>query len=213
MGPIVGTDHQYYAVCRGLHAGSIRSVHFRSQSLIASSGLQVWWLVCNQNGMRTGEVVLAIGILAAIAIITMLAAIRRRRRTHAGLRDEGCKPDNAAVEDPTPATVPDLGELLRQTLCRDLALAAEHVHSIRWLLEIARQHQQPIPTAALTNLDLVSKHLGEMRRRIEAAGGETATESPVSALAHRQEIQSPLHPRPPSFECHVSPSDISMPCD
>ncbi len=150
---------------------------------------------------------LAIGVLSAIAIIAMLAAVRRRRRIAAVLRDGDSKRDDAAIGDRASAAFPDLGELLRQTLNRDLALAAEHVHSIRWLLEIARQHQQPIPAAALTNLNLVSKHLGEMQRRIEGAGGEAAALS-LSATAHHREIQSPLHPRPPSFGCHVSPSDI-----
>ena len=156
---------------------------------------------------------LAIGILSAIAIIAMLAAIRRRRRIHSVLRDRNGKRDDAPVGDRAPAPVPDVGELLRQTLNRDLTLAAEHVHSIRWLLEIARQHQQPIPPAAVTNLDLVSRHLGEMQRRIEFANAETAAEPPLSTLAHRRETQAPHHPRPPSFGCRVSPSDISTPCD
>lgn len=115
------------------------------------------------------------------------------------------------AEELAGAVVPELNQLLRQTLRRDLSLAAEHVRSIRWLLEIARQHQQPIPGAALTNLELVSKHLCEMRRRIEAAGDEA--EPDVSPMAHRPEIQPPPRPRQASFGCHVSPSDISTPCD
>jgi hypothetical protein len=55
-------------------------------------------------------------------------------------------------------------------LRREVALAAEHVASIRMLLEIAREHQQPIPPAALTNLDLVAKNLAETLRRMN--GGE-----------------------------------------
>jgi hypothetical protein len=43
-------------------------------------------------------------------------------------------------------------------------LAAERAHSIRWLLESAMQHKQPIPISALTNLNLVSKHLAEMQK-------------------------------------------------
>ncbi len=155
---------------------------------------------------------LAIGVLTAIAIIAILTTIRRRR-THSALGEKDGKPDDVIVSHRAPAAVRDVDELLRQRLDRDLALAAEHVHSILCLLEIARQHQQPIPTGALTNLDLVSKHLGEMQRRLELPGSEAAAESAVSALSHRQEIQSPLHPRPPSFGCHVSPSDRSVPCD
>jgi hypothetical protein len=62
--------------------------------------------------------------------------------------------------------VPDLSVMLRETLRRDLSLAAEHLESIRWLLEIAREHRQPVPAAALTNLQLVSKNLAELKREV-----------------------------------------------
>jgi hypothetical protein len=154
------------------------------------------------------------GILAAIALAAAFTYIRRRRRMNAASRNLIRKPDDdGPAEESVPPAVPDFSELLRHALRRDLELAAEHVHSIRWLLEIARQHQQPIPTSALTNLYLVSKHLDEMQRRIEVAGKEMAAESTISAIARHREIQSPLHPRPPSFGCRVSPSDISTPCD
>lgn len=187
------TDGHFRAVARRTCVGAA-----------ALSGLSVWWLVCNPNSMGTREVVLALGIVAAIAISTMLAAFRRRGRFHS-------TPDNRPVKDCEPVASSDVGDLLRQTLHRDLTLAAEHVHSIRWLLEIARQHQQPIPSAVLTNLDLVSKHLAVLQRRIEAAGDGAASDLPVSALAHHLEIPAPLHPRLPSSGCRVSPSDISTP--
>ena len=97
-----------------------------------------------------------------------------------------------------------------EVLRRELSLAAEHVHSIRWLLEIAREHQQPIPSAALKNLELVSKHLYEMGRRIDG-GGDAVMEPEVSAAARRPPPGLP--PRPPrlSFECRTSPSDRSTP--
>jgi hypothetical protein len=63
----------------------------------------------------------------------------------------------------TPATDSTLD---KNRLLNDLSLAAEHVHSIRCLVEIARQRQQPIPSAALTNLSLVSKQLDEICVRI-----------------------------------------------
>jgi hypothetical protein len=63
----------------------------------------------------------------------------------------------------TPATESTLD---KNRLLNDLSLAAEHVHSIRCLVEVARLHQQPIPNAALTNLSLVSKQLDEIRVRI-----------------------------------------------
>ncbi|MCL5743837.1 MAG: hypothetical protein M1541_07895, partial [Acidobacteria bacterium] len=156
------------------------------------------------------EIVWVNGIVAATALAATFACIRRWRRMKAAPRNLTRKPDGAGpAEENAPPAFPDLTELLRHTLRRDLELAAQHVHSLRWLLEIARQHQQPIPTSALTNLDLVSKHLGEMQRRIAIAGEETTAGSTISAIAHHREIQSPLHPRPPSFGCRVSPSDIS----
>jgi len=143
--------------------------------------------------MQTGEIILAISVCSAIALATVSAGIRRRRPTPATPRDAMRERDDAGLgEDVANTAVPDLNQLLLDTMKRDLSLAAEHVHSIRWLLEIARQHQQPIPRAALTNLELVSKSLGEIQLRIETAGEEVA--SSVSPLAHRPEIQPP--PRP-----------------
>lgn len=157
-----------------------------------------------------------IAVAAAIALAAAFAAIRRGRPSPATPGEPVANPDDiggAEDSDAVAVAARELTELLRCTLRRDLSLAAEHLHSIRWLLEIARQHQQPIPTAALTNLDLVSKHLGEMQRRIEAPRAETVAEPDLSASAHLRETQSPLHPRPPSFGCRASPSDISTPCD
>lgn len=116
--------------------------------------------------------------------------------------------DEAASMPALTEAAPDLGELRR-----GLSLAAEHVHSIRWLLEIAREHQQPIPAAALKNLELVSKHLCQMRRRIDGGSEEVAPESEISEMAHRREFQTPPHPQRLSCGCHASPSDISTPFD
>jgi hypothetical protein len=149
------------------------------------------------------------GVIGTIAVATA-AGLGRLRRIPAETRAQPERDEPGRVEQSGRAAF-GLNELLRPTLQRELSLAAEHVHSIRCLLEIARQHQQPIPSAALTNLDLVSKHLAEMQRRIEDADGDS--ECPVSAFAYRPEIQAPLHRRPPSFGCHVSPFDRSTPCD
>lgn len=56
----------------------------------------------------------------------------------------------------------------------ELALAADHVHSIRVLLEVSRSHDQPIPLSVLRNLDLVGKHLRELERRSSDAAAESA---------------------------------------
>jgi len=140
------------------------------------------------------EIMLVTAIAAALASAAVFARLRLRPRIH---KVRECASPAAAD------ALPEVRELLQQTLRRELSLATEHLHSIRWLLEIARQHDRPIPPAALTNLDLVSKHLGEMQRRLEPG---------VSLSAPRRETPSPLHPRPPSFGCHVFPSDKSGPC-
>lgn len=153
---------------------------------------------------------LFIGVIAAIAVATAIGFRRMRRFPGAASAQSGR--DDPGREE-IGCAVPDVSELLRRTLRRDLSLAAEHVHSIRWLLEIARQHQQPIPVAVLTNLDLVSKHLAEIQRRIESGADEATSELAVSALPRHRETQYPLHPRQPSFECDVSPFDRSAPYD
>lgn len=159
--------------------------------------------------MQAREIVLLLGGIAAI-VIAMAATFRRWRRIQA-VSVEPMRFDAAVSAEDGAAAVPDLNVLLRRALRRDLSLAAEHVHSIRTLLEIARQHQQPIPSVALTNLELVSKHLAEIQRRFD--GDETASVSPVNGVAHHREIPPPLPPRTSFFECHASPFDRSAPCD
>lgn len=56
----------------------------------------------------------------------------------------------------------------------ELALAADHVHSIRILLEVSRSHDQPIPLSVLRNLELVGKHLRELESRSPEAAAESA---------------------------------------
>ncbi len=54
-----------------------------------------------------------------------------------------------------------------QQLCGNLRLAADHVESIRVVLEVSQTHQQPIPRAAFQNLELVSKNLREIQRQLD----------------------------------------------
>jgi hypothetical protein len=156
----------------------------------------------------------------AAALISLVAAIagvrlwRGQVAMRAGEMPADEKGGAATTQDVTDTAAPDMGALINETLRRDLSLAAEHVHSIRWLLEIARDHQQPIPTAALKNLEMVSKHLSEMRRRVEIAGEEEpAAESEISVVARRPDLQIPPRPQQLSFGCHASPSDRSTPFD
>jgi len=52
-------------------------------------------------------------------------------------------------------------------LSGNLRLAADHVESIRALLEVSQTHRQPIPRAAFQNLELVSKNLREIQRQLD----------------------------------------------
>jgi hypothetical protein len=49
-----------------------------------------------------------------------------------------------------------------------LRLAADHVESIKALLEVSQTHRQPIPRAAFQNLELVSKHLRDIQKQVDA---------------------------------------------
>jgi hypothetical protein len=55
----------------------------------------------------------------------------------------------------------------------NLRLAADHVESIKTLLEVSQSHQQPIPTAAFHNLELVSKNLRAIERQFAAGAEDT----------------------------------------
>ena len=128
--------------------------------------------------MRIKKILFATRARAALAIAAAFPGTRRWNRIPTLFEDlRPTRGETGNVEDRNLAETPDISELLRGTLQRDIGLAADHVHSIWWLLEIARQHNQPIPAAALTNLDLVSKHLREMLRLIEETGKEVALES------------------------------------
>ena len=153
---------------------------------------------------------------ALVSLAVALVGISLWRRQVARRVDTMPAPkrgDYAITRDLTDAPDPAMGALIDDTWRRDLSLAAEHVHSIRWLLEIARDHQQPIPTSALKNLELVSKNLNQLRQRIDVAREDVAPESAVSAVTHPPEPRTPPRPQPLSSGCHASPSDRSMPFD
>lgn len=136
--------------------------------------------------MQLLGLVLLICLLAGLVLAAALARFRT-----AGRRDKA----KAGTDEPGgPPPLPD------GWLQRDLSLAAEHVNSIRLLLEIARQHQQPVPKAAITNLEMVGRQLNEMLRRLGAAGEFTAAENHPQAA-------SPPRPRQPYAGCRASPSD------
>lgn len=132
----------------------------------------------------------ALAIAGLIALCFWLVLRRRRGRAPAS---GGAGPPAAVLAGET------------AVLGRELSLAAEHVQSIRLLLEISRSHQQPIPGAALRNLELVSKHLLDIRRRVDPEAED------LNAPVRLPSAQAPPHPRPLSFGCRVSPSDRSTP--
>jgi hypothetical protein len=49
---------------------------------------------------------------------------------------------------------------------REIALALDHIRSIRVLLEISQTHRQPIPSAVPRNLELVAKHLDNAQQQL-----------------------------------------------
>jgi hypothetical protein len=71
----------------------------------------------------------------------------------------------------------DLGLELAAGLSGNLRLAADHLESIKTLLEVSQSHQQPIPRAAFQNLELVSKNLRDIERQIGATSDGKRLES------------------------------------
>lgn len=178
--------------------------NFRYGGLLVA-GARVWSPGCNRRRMQPKEVIETIGEFSAKAFLSL----RRRMRFPAGPGGEAPDACSAGPDHCGKTTDSGLNEL-RRILRRDLSLATEHVRSIWWILEIARQHQQPVPRAALTNLDLVSKNLVNIMRGVEIAVEGEAAISNISADVRPRDPQ--LLPRPrPSCGCHVSPSDISAP--
>ena len=94
-------------------------------------------------------------------------------------------------------------------LSADVGLAADHVESIRALLEISQAHQQPVPRAVFQNLDLVSKHLRAIQRGLEAGRPDEQSEPPLSSGQGPPACRESPRPRlqQVAFECRASPSD------
>jgi len=76
-------------------------------------------------------------------------------------------------------------------LSGDLRLAADHVESIRALLEVSQTHQQPIPRAAFQNLELVSKHLREIDRQLDADPEATLLKSALQVTPACRDLLRP----------------------
>lgn len=58
--------------------------------------------------------------------------------------------------------------LIGQRLIRKVKLAADHIASLTVLLTVAKEHDQPVPDAALRNLELAAKDLNSIEAEFEA---------------------------------------------
>lgn len=123
------------------------------------------------SGWLAGIGVPAIDIWLGAAITGIglqFLILRRWWRTTA--EDGPCAPvrEECTICDSTPPASPHEAVIAAE-LRGDVALAADHIESIRALLEVSRLHQQPIPAVALRNLDLVLKHLRKIQRKLDPA--------------------------------------------
>jgi hypothetical protein len=66
-------------------------------------------------------------------------------------------------------------ESLHLVFPSELALAIEHLQSIRVLLDVSESYNQAIPRAVLVNLDLVLKHLRKLNGASPSAWDERAS--------------------------------------
>jgi hypothetical protein len=91
---------------------------------------------------------------------------------------------SSARMDPEPSAIPrapheNIPPTMDENLVREVALAIEHIRSIRVLLEISRAHRQPIPPAVPHNLALVAKHLENAQQQLT---GEPVI--PLGSITH-----------------------------
>jgi len=115
-------------------------------------------------------------LLLMVLASSMLAFVMYQwwRRTAAARRSETDVDLPAKAEEIIEVPPGESSNGARYSAIRhELALAADHVHSIRVLLEVSRSHDQPIPLSVLRNLDLVGKHLRELERRSPDAAKES----------------------------------------
>jgi hypothetical protein len=111
------------------------------------------WLALNAPFGICGRLGLVLGVAATGTVLLY-------RFTRSGLASPSpANEPNALLSDK-----PRAGEQVP----RVLALAIEHLESIRVLLEISDSHQQPLPRAVPTNLNLVLKHLRSAGRQLHA---------------------------------------------
>ena len=110
------------------------------------------------------------------AIVAVLATVTAAVITHAADPQRPTEPPAAiSPARPSQSSRPPLA-------AAELALAIEHIQSIRVLLGISSSYRQPAPHGVLVNLDLVLKHLRNIDHMWAASTETGVTTTAVSAL-------------------------------
>jgi hypothetical protein len=129
------------------------------------------------------------------AVVAVLATVTAAVITHAA--------DSQRPTVPPPAISPARpSHLSRPPLAAaELALAIEHIQSIRVLLGISSSHRQPVPHGVLVNLDLVLKHLRNIDHTSAASteNGVTTTAASTTSSPVQKEELMPVFRRLRSF--------------
>jgi hypothetical protein len=110
------------------------------------------WLAMNAPFGIFGRSGLLLGVAVAGTVL-----LRRFTRGESARLSPANQPNELSSEQPRAS----------EQVLRELALAMEHLESIRVLLEISDSHQQPVPRAVPTNLRLVLKHLRSAGRQLD----------------------------------------------
>jgi hypothetical protein len=138
-------------------------------------------------------------LLCVIVLLATSAAVLLWRRLKPG-------PQLHAVPvPPLPQQEPPVYSPLLPAEQRELALAIEHIQSIRVLLEISRFHRQQVPTAVLRNLELVVKSLSKLQ--VEAASNPALEARAELAISPESQCAHTPHPRRPFWLYRTSPYD------
>jgi hypothetical protein len=131
------------------------------------------WLALSQSPAAFGRAALVIGLATALNWYWPRASSART------------DPEPSAMPGVTDGIIPPVGD---ENLLKEVALAIEHIRSIRALLEISQTHRQPIPLAVPHNLALVAKHLDNAQHQLRAERAETLA-AISETVAHRPSLR------------------------
>ena len=99
------------------------------------------------------------GFFARLALVAVAAAALAWWFGKTGPRRDEASPETASPAGPV------VSSAAAENLLGEVALALDHIRSIRILLEISQTHQQPVPPAVQHNLGLVAKHLESAQKQ------------------------------------------------